>query len=156
MLRKVMFLAVVGGAVAMFVSGCRVRAHGYVPAATVTTGYSGTVVYQAPPQPRVVVNRPPPAPYQGAVWVQGHWNWNGAQYVWVNGHYIQPRVGYVYAQPRWERRGNGWVHVQGNWRPHQGRVHVQRRNTVRVQPRVQRRNTVRVRSPRVRGTVQVR
>lgn len=157
MLRKIVLLAAVGAAIAMIVSGCRVRVRGHVPTARVhATASHGTVVYQAPPQPRVVVHNPPPAPYHGAVWVQGHWSWNGAQYVWTDGHYVRPRAGHVYVQPRWERRGNGWVHVRGNWRRGGGTVHVApRRTNVRVNT-VRPRGTVQVRSPRVRGTVQVR
>ncbi len=159
MLRRLLFLGIlVAGSLAL--SGCYARAHGGVYA-TAPVHASGVVVYQAPPAPRVVVHTPPPAPYQGAVWVQGHWQWNGAQYVWVDGHYMQPRAGYVYVQPRWERRGNGYVYVQGTWRAGGGgQVHVHRaprhhhrthrgHGQVRVRgvqpPRVEGRATVRVR-----------
>lgn len=133
------------------VSGCyaHVRAR---PA----TGY---VVYEAPPAPRVVVR--PAAPYQGAVWVAGHWTWGGSSWVWVDGYWEQPRVGYVYVQPRWVRQGRGWVYVGGGWRG-RGAVHVHQaprvhhhqhgRGRVHVQPA---RPGVEVRG-RARGTVEVR
>ena len=121
-------------------SGC--YAHAYADPGYATVG-SDVVVYQAPPAPRVVVR--PPAPYVGAVWTDGYWNWSGGQYVWINGGWIAPRAGYVYAQPRWVRRGNGWVQHRGAWRrgragrvhvnrPHRGRgaVHVQRPHRGRV------------------------
>jgi hypothetical protein len=63
------------------------------------------VVYQAPPPP--MQTYAPPAPYAGAQWIEGHWEWNGAQYVWVEGYWVQGRPGYVYVQPRWERRSGG-------------------------------------------------
>ncbi|MCS6798388.1 MAG: hypothetical protein NZ898_07650 [Myxococcota bacterium] len=116
--------------------GCyaRARVHAY-PAA-------GVVVYQPPPPPRVVITTPPPPPYPGAVWVEGHWTWNGYTYVWVDGHWIQPRAGYVWVQPRWVRRGGGWVYVQGSWRA----APRPRRSVVVVQPP----------SAQVGATVQVR
>jgi hypothetical protein len=151
---RLLFIGVIAAA-SLAMTGCyargRVRATAHVPA-------SGVVVYSAPPQRRVVVHAPPPAPYHGAVWVEGHWQWNGAQYIWLDGHYMQPRAGYVYVQPRWERRGSGYIYVQGDWRPHaRGTVHVQsrRQTTVRVRPP---RGQVRVnaRPPRVRGRARVR
>ncbi len=102
---------------------------------------TGQVIYTAPPPPQQVVVAQPAAPYAGAVWVAGHWEWNGAQHVWIQGHYIQPRAGHVYVQPRWERRGQGWVYVQGSWN------RGGRRPTVRTTTRTVRtpRATVRVR-----------
>src|SRR5690606_8432808 len=47
------------------------------------------IVRTAPPPPRRVAARPR-APRYDAVWVEGHWTWNGARYVWTAG--------------RWERR----------------------------------------------------
>ncbi len=157
-------LALVG----LFASGCYVRAR---PARTVT--YSGTVsatagapaaqgvvVYQAPPpaQATIAVNARPPAPYPNSVWVDGHWEWNGNQYVWMNGYWVQGRVNHVYIQPRWERRGNGYVYVTGSWRPASGRsrVVVQRpRTNVVVQPAAPR-ATIRVGGrPRGRTTTTV-
>ena len=128
-------------------TGCVVHTR---PRATVvaTAPASGVVVYQAPPARRVVVNRPA-APYQGAIWVEGHWQWNGAQYVWVQGRYVRPRAGYVYVQPTWQRRGNGYVYVAGGWRQGRGRV---RTTTVRTRGPAVRTTTVRTRGPAVRTT----
>ena len=118
-------------------SGCyatvRTRPVYVQPVATATVATApapqGVVVYQAPPAPRATVAVRPAAPVQGAVWVQGHWQWNGAQYIWVQGSWLQPRAGAVYVQPRWERRGRGYVYVQGTWRPGHRRA-VQRRRQV--------------------------
>jgi hypothetical protein len=131
-------LAIAALALAVFGSGC--YAHGHVRS-------SGYVVYQAPPTAPAVIVTPPPAPYAGAVWVDGHWSWDGVQYVWVDGYYVEPRVGYVYVQPRWVRRGGGWVYMQGNWSTHHAAVHVGRPHG---------RAVVRVREPRSHGRVRVR
>jgi hypothetical protein len=123
-----------------FASGC--YAHGRARS-------SGYVVYHAPPPPPAAVVVAPPAPYAGAVWVDGHWSWDGYQYVWVEGYYVEPRVGYVYVQPRWVRRGGGWVYMRGSWSAGghgHARVHVSR-------PRGP---SVYVRQPRARGHVRVR
>ncbi len=122
-------------------SGCFVRpGYGTV---YVNGGYtaSGAIVYQQPPQARVVVR--PMAPQAGYVWVDGYWNWNGAQWMWADGYWTAPRVGYQFVQPRWEQRGRGYVYVQGGWRGGGGggRVVVQ---PGRPQPRPQ---------PRGRGGV---
>lgn len=102
-----------------------------VATATVSTApvQQGVVVYQAPPPQRAVVAVRPAAPINGAVWVDGHWQWNGAQYVWVQGFWLQPRAGAVYVQPRWEQRGRGYVYVEGSWRAGHPRA-VQRRQRV--------------------------
>jgi hypothetical protein len=76
---------------------------------------AGVVVVRTPP-PVPVVETAPPSPDPGAVWVRGHWTWNGARYVWVPGHWEQGRPGGHYVPGRWIRRGRGWVHVPGHWR----------------------------------------
>lgn len=103
----------------LMVSGCYARGVvrsnvGYRPGAV--------VVYEAPPAPRVVV-QPVAPPYQGAVWIDGHWNWSGASWVWVDGYWEQPRAGYIYVTPRWEQRGRSWVQSPGGWRA-RGQVHT--------------------------------
>jgi hypothetical protein len=148
----------------LFASGCYVRARPvrsatYTGTATVQATASapqGVVVYQPPPAPRatVAVTARPPAPYSNAVWVDGHWQWNGAQYVWVDGHWVQGRAGHVYVQPRWERRGNGYVYVSGSWRRGAGRgsVTVRRpRTNVVVRQPARPRTRVRVGARRPRG-----
>lgn len=128
-------------------SGCIIRPRPGVYAQT-----SGTVVYQAPPARRVVVNRPA-QPYAGAIWVDGHYQWNGAQYVWVQGYWQQPRAGYTYVQPTWVRQGNGYVYRQGTWRQGGASVRVTTpRRTVYRQP-ARRTTVVRTAGPARRTTV---
>jgi hypothetical protein len=108
-------------------SGCYGGYRGRVYSTTSATVVAQPgLVYQAPPPPRSVYVQP--APYPGAVWVEGHWEWNGVQYVWVDGFWTEPRPGYVYVQPRWERRGGGYVYIDGGWAPAGG-------GAVVVQPR---------------------
>lgn len=155
------------GGVMMAATGCARR----VAVRATTPAPQGVVVYQAPPQQQVVVQRPV-QPYANAVWVDGHYEWNGQQYVWVPGYWVQQRAGYQFVQPRWVRRGNGYVYVRGGWgrggrvvhyvNPGPRRVRVRgpgvrvrrggyvgpRRTVVRRGPR---RTVVRTRTPR--GTV---
>lgn len=70
-------------------------------------------VHTAPPPPRTMVRAH--APRQDAVWVEGYWSWNGAQYVWVEGRWERSRPGYVWVQPAWQHDGNGWYFVEGHW-----------------------------------------
>ena len=80
-------------------------------------------VVVAPPQPVVVVSAPPPprvevrtaAPYTNAVWVGGHWQWNGTQHVWVPGHWQQQQPGRVWVDARWEAGPGGFRFVAGHW-----------------------------------------
>ena len=57
----------------------------------------------------------PAVPYQGAVWVEGEWVWNGGQYRYVNGYWARPRAGRAYVRGHWEQRGRGYVWFRGHW-----------------------------------------
>ncbi len=58
----------------------------------------------------------PPAPYNGAFWVEGEWAWNGSRYVYVNGHWDRPRPGHAYVRGYWVQKGHGYVWHHGYWR----------------------------------------
>ena len=50
-----------------------------------------------PPPP---VETPPPAPFAGATWIQGRYDWNGIAWIWASGHYERPpEVGTVWVPP---------------------------------------------------------
>lgn len=100
----------------------------YVQQGYVQQGY----VQQAPPPPRQVYVTA--QPYAGAQWVEGHWEWNGAQYVWFDGYWTEGRPGYSYVQPRWEQRGGGHVYVQGGWNQSGSTVVVQPQYRPQPQP----------------------
>lgn len=65
----------------------------------------------APPAPLVEVI--PVAPYAGAVWTVGYWNWVGTRHVWVPGRYIAPRPGYRWEPHRWAPGPGGHWHLRG-------------------------------------------
>jgi len=49
-----------------------------------------------PPQ----VETPPPAPFAGATWIGGRYDWNGLTWVWMSGHYERPpELGTVWVPP---------------------------------------------------------
>lgn len=68
----------------------------------------------APPAP--YTEAIPAAPYPGAVWIGGYWDWSGGRHHWVSGRWAQPRPGYRWHARRWEPapRG-GWVLRGGYW-----------------------------------------
>lgn len=64
------------------------------------------------PQPEVI----PAAPYMGAVWIHGFWNWSGGRHVWIPGHYVHARAGYRWAPRHWVRGAHGqWELRGGHW-----------------------------------------
>ena len=67
--------------------------------------------------PGVVVYSRPPAPHPQAVWVEGHWQWNGRDHVWVDGYWDEYRPSHRYVAPHWEQQGNGWVYYEGYYEP---------------------------------------
>jgi hypothetical protein len=67
----------------------------------------------APPAP--YYEPVPVAPYVGAVWFGGYWNWYGGRYAWVPGRWGYGRPGYVWHPYRWAPYGNRWA-LSGGWR----------------------------------------
>jgi hypothetical protein len=91
----------------------------------VPAGHARGPVYETPyPAGQVVVEAPPPSPYQevipvlpfpGAVWIGGYWGWSGGRHHWVPGYYERPRAGYRYEPHRWEPHGGRWHLRVGGW-----------------------------------------
>ena len=53
-----------------------------------------------PTCPQPPAETPPPAPFAGATWIQGRYDWNGLSWVWSSGHYEHPPdVGSVWVPP---------------------------------------------------------
>jgi hypothetical protein len=85
------------------------------------------VVYQPPPPPvqPVVIEAQPPAPieevrpaapFEGAVWIPGYWQWNGVRHVWVAGRWSPQPRDYRWENHGWEKRRDGrWEHRPGHW-----------------------------------------
>ena len=66
--------------------------------------------------PPVVVERVPPPPYPGYVWVGGHHYWNGARYVWVRGGWVRPPYRYSrWESGRWRHSHHGYYWAPGRW-----------------------------------------
>jgi len=56
------------------------------------------------------------APFQKAVWIDGHWVWSGGHYVWQGGHWERVRPGArAWQQGAWSRKGDGWFWTPGRW-----------------------------------------
>lgn len=73
------------------------------------------VVHVAPP--RVQVERRPPMPGRGYVWVSGYHRWENSAYAWTPGRWEQPpRAHAHWVAHRWTRQQGGWVMVDGHWR----------------------------------------
>jgi len=70
---------------------------------------------------RRAMRAPPPVrqerwkPRRGYVWVNGHWDWRGSDWVWVSGRYERERSGFRYREPTWVQQGGAWVAVDGGW-----------------------------------------
>lgn len=79
-----------------------------------TQAYAPIYAPIAPPAP--YIETVPVAPYMGAVWIGGFWNWSGGRHVWVPGRYDHGRPGYSWNAPRWSPgpRG-GWQRSGGGW-----------------------------------------
>lgn len=80
-------------------------------------GCGGRVYVPAPPPAPIVETRPaPPATGLHAVWVEGHWKYNGRRYVWVKGRWVKGREHGVWVKGHWEKRPRGWVWLPGHWK----------------------------------------
>ncbi len=77
-----------------------------------------TVIEQAPPQqaPQTVIEQSLP-PYEGAIWVDGHWSYAGTEFVWLGGHYVPSLAGFVFVAPRWVSSAGYYYYFQGYYRP---------------------------------------
>lgn len=90
--------------------GCTVVPHPRRPRAV------GSVVYvqKAPPAPRSEVR--PAKPNLNAVWIPGHWQWDGSKYAWKSGRWEKRPGGKAWVSGHWEKKPRGWVWVPGHWR----------------------------------------
>jgi len=71
------------------------------------------LVQWAPPP--MLVEAPPPQPYEAAVWTGGYWVWEG-NWIWAHGRWsAPPQYGYTWVQPYYENRGGAVVFVNGFW-----------------------------------------
>ncbi len=67
--------------------------------------------------PPLLVESPPPSPFDGAVWVGGYWVWQG-DWVWAHGHWVSPpRPQYLWVNPYYEHRDGVVIFITGHWAP---------------------------------------
>jgi hypothetical protein len=57
----------------------------------------------------------PPRPGPAAVWMEGQWNWTGAEYAWVAGHWETKPKGNAWVPGHWAKTPHGWKHINGHW-----------------------------------------
>lgn len=102
--------------VAALIAGLFVAATGCARRTVVVVDSEGDVTYvqSAPPSPRVETR--PPRPTRGAVWVSGHWKWNGHKHVWAAGHWNRKPGGGSWIAGHWAKKPRGWVWAPGHWR----------------------------------------
>lgn len=118
---RILITALLVGAFAgtlILVNGCAVvprrRRSRVVMVADAAGGVDVVYVKKTPPKARVKVR--PARPGKAAVWVPGHWQWNGRKYVWKKGHWNTRPGGKTWAPGHWEKRSRGHVWVKGHWR----------------------------------------
>ena len=83
----------------------------------ISVGEPQPIYYEAPPPPPPRYEARPAAPFYGAVWVDGWWDWRGGTWVWVNGYWVAPRDGCNYVGPRYDYNGGRVVVVRPHWQP---------------------------------------
>src|SRR5665811_1677263 len=66
-------------------------------------------------QPVEPVYERPIVPYDGAIWIEGDWIWNGGRYVYTRGHWDRPREGYTYVRGSWVHTNRGYNWHRGHW-----------------------------------------
>lgn len=88
---------------------------------SVVSVYIDPPIYQPPPvrvawaPPAMLVELPPPQPFDGAVWTGGYWVWDG-NWIWAHGRWAPPpQIGYAWVHPYYENRGGSVIFVNGFW-----------------------------------------
>ena len=77
---------------------------------------SNSVVYVRTAPPAVRHDARPPRPVAKAVWIPGHYNWNGRKYTWIGGHWnVKPKSN-KWAAGHWKKHGRGYYWVPGHWK----------------------------------------
>ena len=90
--------------------------YGYPASYYGTAGETIATTDVPPPAPYYEVQ--PVAPFVGAVWIGGYWNWYGGHYAWAPGYWAHPRPGYAWHPYHWAPYSGRWG-LSGGW----GRVH---------------------------------
>ncbi len=81
----------------------------------IEAGCSSRTYVSVPPPPARSEIRPV-KPFTNAVWVSGHWEWSGNEYVWRSGQWIQPASGNRSGSGNWKKNAAGKKWVSGHWK----------------------------------------
>jgi len=88
---------------AVAASGCYVSSQppppAYVDPAAAPVAADGTVYPETPP-PDPIPEYQPPAPGYGYAWVNGYWDWTGAEWTWDTGYWAPADQAYLFIGPR--------------------------------------------------------
>jgi hypothetical protein len=78
---------------------------------------AGNAAIVAPyPPPPLRAEIPPLASSADALWLVGHWCWNGEKYHWTPGRYVQRPTPTANWRPGyWGQASGGWVWTDGHW-----------------------------------------
>jgi hypothetical protein len=58
----------------------------------------------------------PVAPFGGAVWIDGEWEWTNGRYAFIGGHWERSRPGHVWIRGAWRSGPRGYAWHRGYWR----------------------------------------
>jgi hypothetical protein len=95
-------------ALSIFMFGCSVA--GSDPPAQA----AAAVAPYPPPARRAEI--PPAARSTDALWLVGHWHWDGSKYSWTPGHYVErPSPSANWMPGYWEQDFGGWRWTEGHW-----------------------------------------
>ena len=66
----------------------------------------------------MLIDPPPPMPYEGAVWTGGYWGGTPGHYAWVGGRWDHPpHPNGRWSAPHWDKDHDGHYHqTKGEWR----------------------------------------
>jgi hypothetical protein len=108
--------AAAGGLAGAAIGNQRDRRQEVANASTDTYG-GGFRVQSVPPTP---TSQPyeqiPQRPAGNAVWLPGHYAFNGNNYDWIPGRWEYPPAGATsWVPPTWQPQGNGYIYVRGHW-----------------------------------------
>lgn len=116
--------ALIGGAIGAIAGGTIGNQIDHERGTVYTSQYQATTTVYAPqvpppPPPPGSMDSAPPPPSPDAVWIQPHYDYEGASYVWVPGYWTIPPPGYRYyvtAHWAWSPRYGQYVYIRGYWR----------------------------------------
>jgi len=99
-------------------AGCAVGVESGPPPA-VGVADDGTV-YPTVPPPDPIPEMAPPSPGYGYMWINGYWDWTGADWTWYSGYWAPRAEASMYVGPRFVFLGGRPVYYRPYWRGEHG------------------------------------